>query len=166
MILLLPLRWLCAVAIAAMLHELGHYCAVRLLGGNIRTLRFGAFGAVMETDTLTPHSELICLLAGPIAGLVPALFFRKFPIIALCGIIQSAYNLLPIFPLDGGKIARNIITIMRGTDRCFIVIEHSVIILLFIACIYVKIHFNISLFVFWIVLLFRKTPCKHEKDWI
>ena len=164
MILLLPLQWLCCVAVTVLLHELGHYCAVRLLGGNIHNLRFGAGGAIMEADGLTRCSELICLLAGPIAGLLPAFFFHSFPTLAVCGIIQSVYNLLPIYPLDGGRIARNIINKISGTDHCFIVLEYSVILVLFLACIYVKVHFNISLFLFFGILLFRKTPCKPQKD--
>ena len=160
MLLLLPLRWLLAAIIAAMLHELGHYCAVRSLGGSVDKLRFGISGAVMNASGLTQGSELFCLLAGPLAGLLPLLFYRYVPAIALCGAVQSAYNLLPITPLDGGSILHNIILIAGGTDNCFEIIEHIIIVLLFLLCIFIWYRFGVSLFIFFVILLFRKTPCK------
>lgn len=162
MILLLPLRWLLAAMTAALLHELGHYCAVRLLGGSVHQLQFGFLGAVMNATGLTQRAEIICLLAGPLVGLFPLLFFRYVPTIALCGTIQSAYNLLPITPLDGGKILNKIILISGGHDAHFRVIERITIILLFLLCIYVWFRFGVSLFIFWGILLFRKTPCKPQ----
>ena len=156
LLLLLPLRWLFAAAIAALLHELGHYVAVRSFGVQIHQIRLSASGAVMEADTLPPVAELICLLSGPMAGLLPMLFFRFVPIIAICGFVQSAYNLLPLYPLDGGRIVRNII----GSERICKMIEHGCLGVLVALCLYIYIRFNISLFILVIGLLFRKTPCK------
>ena len=166
LIILLPLRWFAAAIIAALLHELGHYCAVRLTGGTIHRLKVGLSGAVMETSGLSGKSELICLLAGPLAGLLPLLAIRIFPTLALCGVIQSLYNLLPVYPLDGGKMLHRIILIFGGTDRCFRFIEYSVLLLMLFLCIYIRLRFGISLFLFLAVFLFRKTPCKPQKDWI
>lgn len=166
MVFLLPLRWLCAAVIAALIHELGHYCAVILLGGDVKGVSFGVSGAVMKASGLAKRSELICLLAGPLAGVLPAVIFRLCPTVAVCGILQSAYNLLPIYPLDGGKIMRNLIHMVGGTDRIFSVVEYSVLSLLFLVCLYIRIRFGISLFIFLLGFLFRKTPCKPHQDWI
>lgn len=164
MFYLLPLRWIGSALIAALIHELGHYCAVRLLGGSVHSLNFRAGGAVMNASGLSPRAELISLIAGPMAGLLPTLTIRVFPTIALCGIIQSAYNLLPIYPLDGGKILRLITFMVGGTERFYRIIEHSVLMLLFLLCVYIQVHFGISLFLFFVVFLLRKTPCKPRKD--
>ncbi len=164
--LILPLRWLLAAIIAAAVHELGHYFAVCLLGGKIRNIRFGMTGAVMEATNLSVYSEILCIMAGPLAGLLLSISIRIFPAIALCAIVQSAYNLLPIYPLDGGKALRCIILIFGGTERCFRYIEYITLLLLFLGCIYVFFRFRISLFLFFAVFLFRKTPCKPQRDWI
>lgn len=166
MIFLLPLRWLGASVIAALLHELGHYTAVRLCGGSVQGLKLGVSGAIMETSGLNHTAELICLLAGPVAGLLPMLVFRCFPVISVCGLVQSIYNLLPIYPLDGGKIVRQMILMAGGDDRSFQMVENSILILLFLLSLYIRLRFGISLFLLLGIFLFRKTPCKPKKDWI
>lgn len=166
MFYLLPLRWLGSALIAALIHELGHYCAVRLLGGSVHSLNFRPNGAIMNVSGLSPRAELISLIAGPVAGLLPALAIRTVPTIALCGIIQSAYNLLPIYPLDGGKILHCITLMAGGTEHCWHTIEYAALIMLFLLCIYIQVRFGLSMFLFFVVLLLRKTPCKPQKDWI
>lgn len=166
MILLLPLRWLFAVFLSALLHELGHYTAVRLLGGEVNNIHLGLSGACIQASGLTPRSELICLIAGPLAGLLPLLAIKILPITALCGIIQSAYNLLPVYPLDGGKILKRIILLAGGTERSYTIIEFFVMALLILLCFYIRHRFGISLFLVITSLLLGKTPCKQEKDWI
>ena len=166
LIFLLPLKWLIASIIAAIIHELGHYCAVYLSGGNIRRFRLDATGAIMDASGLTPQAEILCLIAGPLAGLLPILLIRQLPTIAICGIIQSAYNLLPIYPLDGGRILQKTILLLGGNYHHFRILEWCIMILLFLVCVYIQHHFGISLFLLIASLLFRKTPCKATQDWI
>ena len=161
MLLTLPLRWLGAALIAAAVHEAGHYLSVLLGGGTVNNMKVGPAGAVMEVSGLTERCELICLLAGPAAGLMTMMFINRFPLIALCGAIQSIYNLLPIYPLDGGRIMRLIIQKFGGTDKHIRIIEHTTIAILLLLCVLIRVHYGISLFLFIIILLFRKTPCKH-----
>lgn len=165
-LLILPLRWIIAAIIAALIHELGHYCAVKILGGSIHTFKISPFGAIIEACDLTQTGELISIISGPLAGLLLAFVFRRYPEIALCGVMQSAYNLLPLYPLDGGKALQLIIHMMGGSDRYFRVIECFTIVLLFLLCTYIYTRYRISLFLFLTVFLFRKTPCKPAKDWI
>lgn len=164
MILLLPMRWIVAAAIAAALHELGHCGALRLFGGSLHRIKIGISGAVLEASGLTPGAEIICLLAGPLAGLFPLMVARIFPTIAICGLVQSAYNLLPVYPLDGGKILRLFILTHGGTDKLFCVIEYFVIVLLLLLCAYIQLRFRCSLFLLFGVFLLIKTPCKQRKD--
>ena len=164
LIFLLPLRWLSAVILAACIHELGHYVAVRLCGGNIHSFRFGSSGAVMHTSGLTAAQEILSLLAGPLAGLLPLLLYRTFPTFALCGLVQTVYNLLPIYPLDGGKILYRIILICGGSHCLYKALEYSFLLLVVIACIYLYLRFRISLLFFAVPFIFRKTPCKQLPD--
>ena len=103
LILLLPLRWLVAAAIAAAFHELCHMLAVKCCGGSIADLRIGPKGASMDISMLTRRQELIAALAGPAGSLLLTLTAHVFPTLAVCALVHGAYNLLPVYPMDGGR---------------------------------------------------------------
>ncbi len=111
-LLVLPLRWLAAFVFAAAVHETGHFAAVRLCGCPVYGIRIGINGAVMETGPLGTKQECLCALAGPVSGILLLLAARLFPKVALCALAQSAFNLLPIYPLDGGRAVKCIACIL------------------------------------------------------
>ena len=106
MLLQVPLRWMLAWAVAAGLHELGHLAALGCMGCRVGQLRVGASGMVMETGPLTRMQELLAAAAGPAVSLSLLLLCRSFPRVALCGLAQGLYNLLPVRSLDGGRIMK------------------------------------------------------------
>ena len=91
---------------AAVVHEVGHCFAVLLCGGSIRALTLTAHGAVLATTRLSYRQEALCALAGPCAGFLLLIWARIFPWLALWGVIQGIYNLLPVYPMDGGRALR------------------------------------------------------------
>lgn len=111
-LLILPLQWIVAMVLAAAVHELCHYGVARLLGGSVDRFRLGLWGAKMEIRGLTAGKELVCALAGPIGGLLLLPFARIIPRTALCAAAQSLYNLLPLYPLDGGRALRCLLQIL------------------------------------------------------
>jgi len=92
------------------LHELGHLALLRIFSIQVGKIRLGAFGAVMNTAPMSFFQEAICALAGPIVNII--CFFllkRRAPGAALLSLLLGCYNLLPVFPLDGGRSLRAIL---------------------------------------------------------
>lgn len=113
MVLLFPVRFVLGILLAALIHEMGHILAVDLTGGRICAIQLHAFGARIQAAPMEPGRAAICALAGPAAGALTILARRWFPELALAGLVQTGFNLLPIYPLDGGRAVRNICCKLR-----------------------------------------------------
>lgn len=100
---------LSAVA-AAVCHEAGHIAALALMRVRIRRIRVGFDGAVLETAPMGYLQEIFCAVCGPLINFV--LFFacvRSWFVFSFCNLIFLCYNILPVFPLDGGRILRAVL---------------------------------------------------------
>lgn len=106
LILLVPLRWLLAAIISVAVHELCHMAAIRTFGFPIYSVQIGIGGATIQTQGMPIWKELVCSLAGPLGGLLLLLLARWLPVTALCAGFHSLYNLLPVYPYDGGRALR------------------------------------------------------------
>jgi Zn-dependent protease len=110
--------WRYAVGFVLLLffHELGHYLAARQRGLNVGVPTFIPFvGAWIQLKEM-PHdveTEAYVGFAGPLAGTVAALACYWFAretgsglLLALSysGFMLNLFNLIPISPLDGGRI--------------------------------------------------------------
>lgn len=102
-LMLLPLSWLLACLLAAGFHELCHYLAIRLCSGKQAQVHIHSFAARMPLPEMSRGKELFCALAGPFGGLSLLLLSKWLPRVAICATMQSLYNLLPLYPLDGGR---------------------------------------------------------------
>ncbi len=136
LILALPLRWMAAVAISIVVHEYCHYIAVRMCGGQVYSIHISASGLKMRTSSLSPGKELFCALAGPVGGILLFMFSWRLPRLALCALIHSVYNLIPIYPLDGGRVVENLLLILfpRYGARIFLWIERALGAVVVVVC--------------------------------
>lgn len=103
-LLILPLDWLFGAVLAMAVHELCHYTVAKILGINCLGLHIGAGGMEMELSPMNPKEELTVAFAGPLGSLMLTCLSHVYPQLAVCGMVQGLFNLLPIWPLDGGRI--------------------------------------------------------------
>lgn len=117
------------VFVSVLLHEFGHVVAGRAFGAEGRILLYSFGGlAVGSSDVRDRWKRIIVYLAGPIAELllVAVVFFAyrhfvdRFPVAWERGITKAAgfliiinlfwgvFNLLPVYPLDGGQVTREL----------------------------------------------------------
>ena len=96
--------------ICSLLHELGHLAALTFFSVKVRHIRLGALGTVMETEPMAQSTEVICALAGPLVNLFCFWALRPcLPGAALISLLLGCYNLLPVYPFDGGRALRAIL---------------------------------------------------------
>ena len=171
-ILLFPLSWIIAIVVAAFIHEMGHYIAVRCCGRKISKFKIGLTGALLETGDLSAGQEFLCTLAGPLAGLLPMLVMQWVPRVAFCALIQSLFNLLPIYPLDGGRCLRCLARLLSLPEKCCTILGYLVLCALTLLAIYGTIAFRLGIAPLLLigVLIFKvisgKRPCKQVTNWI
>ncbi len=116
-LLLLPVRWCVAWVAAAFVHEMCHIAMVKLCRCRLFSVTVGAFGALIESDCQTELKKLLCTAAGPLGGAVLLLLAGVFPRVAICAAVQSLYNLLPFYALDGRKALACVIRILFPNQK-------------------------------------------------
>ncbi|MCA9239524.1 MAG: M50 family metallopeptidase [Planctomycetales bacterium] len=141
------LTWIVAVFVSILVHELGHALLQVYFGGRTRIVLYGMGGlAIGERVNYSPVRQVLISLAGPVAGflfagliavvlmlagvalrvdfpfVIPApmsshqlrvFLFDLFQVNILWGLL----NLLPIYPLDGGQVARELFTLGMPPQR-------------------------------------------------
>ena len=120
--------------VTAVIHELGHSLVAGNLGYKLNKITLMPFGAVVSGNIngLKFSDEIKIALAGPIINLAVGLLFIAFwwiypefyaytDIIVSTNLSMAIVNLLPIFPLDGGRILFCFFADKIGYDKSFII---------------------------------------------
>ena len=171
LLLIFPIPWIISAATAAIVHEIFHILAVIVMGGKIKKIRVHLSGCQIETTPMGEIRSIICILAGPLGSLMLIGVRKYVPMISVCGLLQGIYNLLPVMPLDGGRILRIILqkfspihadSVMRWTSMA---VGVTILILgtILSCCLHIQILPIICGILFNIRIQQRKIPCKENR---
>jgi Zn-dependent protease len=117
---------------SVLIHELGHAIEARRRGVGVERIVVFLFGGYseMDLDGVAPADDIAVSLAGPVASTVLAVATlmaallspgwagtqRTLALLGLVNVGVAVFNLLPGFPLDGGRIVRATL-IAAGFER-------------------------------------------------
>jgi Zn-dependent protease len=130
-----PLVFLYAVVSAlifftsVLLHELGHSVLAKRYGITVPSITLFIFGGIasIQEEPKKPKDEFMIALAGPLISLalgigfialaflnLPTIYLLIFQLLGSINLMLAFFNLLPGFPLDGGRILRSLIWTKTG----------------------------------------------------
>jgi Zn-dependent protease len=131
-----------ALFLIVLIHEFGHAMACRKVGGTAKTIVLWPLGGVAYVDPpQRPGATLWSIAAGPLVNvaLLPVLFLALmisvrshwaqlrpdlYNLVIAVFVIDLGlllFNMLPIYPLDGGQILRSILWYVMGRARSLLV---------------------------------------------
>ena len=137
--ILIQVAFVLALFFCVVLHEYGHALTARRFGVNTRDIILSPIGGIARLDKLPekPIQEFLVAIAGPAVNVAIAIlllpyffifsgddFLEKIqnlrifedgidfiPGLILLNVILAAFNMLPAFPMDGGRILRALLSL-------------------------------------------------------
>ena len=117
-----------SLLLSILLHELGHAVVAKYHQIKMRGITLFIFGGIAEMSNEPPHAraEFLVALAGPVVSVLIAIgslafawllktadsltpFYAVFQYVAVMNALLVSFNLVPAFPLDGGRVLRSIL---------------------------------------------------------
>ena len=116
--------------LTALIHELGHSVVANSLGYQLNKITLMPYGAVVsgQIEGLNFNDEVKIALVGPFINIAIGLIFVAswwiFPqtyaytdVVAFANFSMAIINLLPVFPLDGGRVLMASLGVALGNEK-------------------------------------------------
>ncbi len=120
--------------VSVLLHELAHSLVARRRGLPVKNITLFIFGGVsnIEQEPRDPGIEFQVAVVGPLTSILIGVvcFLLQLPLrgtnspleeilfyLAVTNLLLGVFNLIPAFPLDGGRVLRSIIWKISGSMR-------------------------------------------------
>ena len=141
------------------IHEMGHTITGILFGYQLEKIVFYPLGGVTIFNlpiNIPLKKELLILIMGPFMQIVGYLILKNFfSYISSYHYTLLIFNLLPLYPLDGGKILNILCNYRFNYLKSFKIIYFISLIMIIILSIYSIYFFNLNL-VIMTILMFTK----------
>lgn len=148
--ILINVAFLLSLFACVVLHEFGHALTARRFGVNTRDIILSPIGGIARLDKLPekPVQEFLVAIAGPLVNIVIAFLLMPYllfspvegflqdlvtlsilregitefvPGLIALNFLLAAFNLLPAFPMDGGRILRSLLAIKMDRVKATVV---------------------------------------------
>ena len=138
----LPFSYVIAIFISILVHELAHAYGANKLGYNVFKVYIGLFNGAAEMNLSQIHERdsIKIVAAGPLSNLI--LFFASLIFIsagysnqfitdfANVNLLLLIFNIIPIYPLDGGRLLRDGLYLLIKNRKLSVTISSYVSLLL------------------------------------
>lgn len=179
----------------ALVHELGHALMAIILHYKIEQIELMPYGLKMNfkinyddynkkigKGSLISLKKILICIAGPISNFIIATIFFIFTNCKInildenlktffintvyANLLIFIFNLIPIYPLDGGRILQEILHIKIGLRKSYSIIQDvslvSIAILSAISSIIILYYKNIAIFIVLIYLWYLTIKCERD----
>jgi len=150
------------------IHELFHMITGIVVGFVPKTMRLTPFGVSIEFYSYSKRGikesikKIITYLSGPLVNFLIAIIFYNINIdmslkikLVYTNILIGVFNLIPIVPLDGGKIVKEILKNIVGNKKANVyMIKSTKVILIILSLIYSVLILEIRNIAILIILLY------------
>lgn len=170
--------------LALFLHEMAHLIVASKRGYNLKQFKLDMFGMSIELDEEISSKDCFAInIAGPMLNLglsvlcmamywIFPLSYIYLNVFCFANLALALFNLLPLYPLDGGKIFKGMISndkLYYRLDVAFRIVFSLVFFVLFIISIFDAInYFYLLMAVFFATSFQRRIPTfsifKHTRD--
>lgn len=147
----------------AFCHEMGHLLCGILMGLKPKSLKIMPMGLSIEFEIYSKNikdklqkKKIWIALAGPITNIIIILItiilkknMMLYEEIIYSNLLIAIFNLLPIYPLDGGRIIKEVIHIIKGRKKSIELTNYisnvSMVILTFVSSIAIYYYKNMAI---------------------
>ena len=122
--------------LSILLHEMGHALTAKFFGNTVKgIIVFPPFGGIafIALDNEKPLRNILIYMAGPVVNIILALILLylykyanmknhflladELKLIMNVNLLIGFANLIPFYPLDGGRILQNVILLLKSGER-------------------------------------------------